>query len=29
VEGKEITGNMLPVLPPQANPIRVEAVLEG
>ncbi len=28
VDGKEITGNVLPVLPPQAKPIRVEAVLE-
>ena len=29
VDGKEVTGNVLPVLPPQAKPIRVEAVLEG
>ena len=29
VDGKEVTGNVLLVLPPQAKPIRVEAVLEG
>jgi cellobiose phosphorylase len=28
VDGKEITGNLLPLFPPQANPIHVEAVLE-
>src|ERR1035437_7519088 len=29
VNGKEIAGNVLPVLPPQSKPIHVEAVLEG
>jgi cellobiose phosphorylase len=29
VNGKPIAGNLLPVLPPQAQPIRVEAILEG
>jgi cellobiose phosphorylase len=29
VNGREIAGNILPVLPPQSKPIRVEAVLEG
>jgi cellobiose phosphorylase len=29
VDGNEIAGNLLPVLPPQAKSIRVEAVLEG
>ncbi len=29
VNGKAIIGNLLPVLPPQSQPIRVQAVLEG
>ena len=29
VDGKEIAGNLLPVRPPRAEPIRVEAVIEG
>jgi cellobiose phosphorylase len=29
VNGKPIAGNLLPVLPPQSEPIRVEAILEG
>ncbi len=29
VDGKEITGNLLPACPPRSKPIRVEAVLEG
>jgi cellobiose phosphorylase len=29
VDGKPIAGNLLPVLPPQAEPIRVEVVLEA
>ncbi|HZL80133.1 MAG TPA: hypothetical protein VFC17_14970, partial [Candidatus Limnocylindrales bacterium] len=29
VDETEISGNLLPVLPPQTKPIRVEAVLEG
>jgi cellobiose phosphorylase len=29
VDGKEIAGNVLPACAPQAEPIRVEAVLEG
>jgi len=29
VDGVEIAGNLLPVRPPQAQPIRVLAVLEG
>jgi cellobiose phosphorylase len=29
VDGTEIAGNLLPALPPQTKPIRVEAVLEG
>lgn len=29
VNGKLIADNLLPVLPPQSQPIRVEAILEG
>jgi cellobiose phosphorylase len=29
VDGKDVAGNLLPVCPPQPEPIRVEAVLEG
>jgi len=29
VNGRQITGSLLPVLPPQSQPIRVQAVLEG
>jgi hypothetical protein len=29
VDGKEIAGNVLPACAPQAEPIRVVAVLEG
>jgi hypothetical protein len=29
VDGKELAGKVLPVLPPQSKPIQVEAVIEG
>ena len=29
VDGRQIAGNLLPVMPPRAEPVRVEAVLEG